>query len=117
MLKRDLTLVSRDVVIRGYSCKIYSTPGDGNCMLHSLAAITYEPYHTLMYNGKRITRERIAEIFRGELLENLDENYHQILGGRYAETGKFVRDTNKDYLKELFSSKNMLGEETIVYLE
>lgn len=112
-----MSVIHRSLELYGQHCKIATVPGDGNCMLHSLAFCACVPYHTGIFNGKKITKVQVAELMRQELFDKLDENYRKISGGEYAKTSEFIDETKFSNLKKLFSSKNMLGEETKVYIE
>lgn len=116
-MHRNVATVGKDIYISGNACKKYDVPGDGDCFLHSISLAIFPAYSTGVFNNKKITRVEVVRRLRGEMLSRLNVEYKNVLGGELAEFGKFVQEASYDYLKELYKSRRMLGEETKSYLE
>ena len=71
------------------------TPGDGNCLFHSIANSFFVPYYSGMVNGNKITRIEIIHQMRKEFAEKLSTpvsskpnaktHYETINSGKTAE--------------------------------
>lgn len=101
-------------------------PGDGHCMMHSVAFAIYKPYKTGEMDGKAISRFDIVKEMRDKLalrLERIDpdtgKQLYEVLGnGNLALLGKADPEhySLESLQSTLRSSKN-LGEEIITALE
>lgn len=101
-------------------------PGDGHCMMHSVAFSIFKPYRTGEKDGKAISKFEIVKTIRNDLADRLEridpdtgKRLYDVLGnGNLASLGKADPDHySLESLQSLLRSSRNLGEEIISALE
>lgn len=104
----------------------HMAPGDGHCLIHSVAFACYLPYSTGRLDGKAVDRNKIVKKFRSDMARRLDRIdiytgktfYDTINNGALAELGKADPEYySLQSLKNLLLSEKYLGPEIITILE
>lgn len=102
------------------------SPGDGHCLIHSVAFSVYPPYRTKQLNGVAITQRQVVEKFRTDIanrLERVDIRtgrslYDTVARGGLRNLGLADPEYySLDALQKLLRSSNNLGQEILVVLE
>lgn len=104
----------------------HDSPGDGHCLIHSVAFSVYLPYRTGKLYGKSVSQDSIVKKFREDMakrLEKIDVKtgkkfYDTVGNGNLASLGKADPEYySLDSLKKLLLSSKNLGPEIIIVLE
>jgi hypothetical protein len=101
-------------------------PGDGHCLIHSVAFACYLPYATGKLDGRVVDRNKIVKRFRSDManrLEKIDietgKKFNDIINdGALAELGTVDPEYySLQSLQNLLRSDKYLGPEIIIILE
>jgi hypothetical protein len=118
---RTPNVIKTRLPYQDFTVYAHSTPEDGHCMLHAIAMAIYPRYQT----SDAKTKLEIVKQIRKELLVRLNEinpksgksNYKTIANGAFADSADWNERSGTEYLKQLLSSSQQLGEETKIILE
>lgn len=97
----------------------FATPADGSCLFHAIANAYFSPYHTEMWDGKKITRSAIVRSMRRELADKLSQKdtsskpgatyYEQLNNGNTKAFASAVPEFSLEQMKQTLDSDSHVG--------
>lgn len=96
----------------------FATPADGSCFFHSIANAFFTPYHTEVFNGKKVSKTEIVAHLRKELADKLSEKvvgndklrYYDILNnGNTSNFSKQVPEFSMERMQSELASNHPIG--------